>query len=79
MQATNHPLVTLPILTNHTLHIIAPYQPPTLPMNEGSQPYTFPNPIDHAQLGHFSPPTFLVPIVGIDHTPQPTPISSTCP
>jgi hypothetical protein len=44
----------------------------------GSQLYTFLNPFDHAHLGHFSPPTLLVFIGGHDHTPQPTPIFSTC-
>jgi hypothetical protein len=75
MQTTNHPLVTPLILTNHTLPTSAPYQPPTLHVNEGSQPYIFPNPIDHAQLKYFPPPTLLVHTIGHDHTPQPTPIS----
>jgi hypothetical protein len=44
----------------------------------GPKPYTFPNSFNHAQLEHFPPPTLLVPTVGLDHTPQPTPISSTC-
>ncbi len=43
-----------------------------------SQLYTFLNPFNHAQLGHLPPPTLLVPLVGHDHTPQPTLISSTC-
>jgi hypothetical protein len=60
-QITNHPLVTPPILTNHT--------PPTN-FHYWPQPFTFPNPIDHAQLGYFSPPTLLVPTVGHDHTPN---------
>jgi len=76
MQTTNHPLVSPLILTNHTPLISAPYQPPTFHVNEGSQPYTFPNPFNHAQLGHFPPLTLLVPIVGLNHTPQPNPISS---
>jgi len=58
---------------------VPPYQFPTFHANEGSQLYIFPNPFDHAQLRHFPPPTRLVPIVGHDHTPQPTPISSTHP
>jgi hypothetical protein len=78
-QAINHPLVTLSILINHTPPTNSPYQAPTLHVNVGSQPYTFPNPFDHTQLGHFPLPTLLVPIVGHDHTPQPTPISSTHP
>jgi len=79
MQTTNHPLVTLLILTNHTPLINASYQPPTFYLNEGSLPYTFLNPLNHAQLGHFPPPILLVFIVGHDHNLQPTPISSTCP
>jgi hypothetical protein len=72
MQTTNHPLVAPLILANHTPPTSAPYQPPTLHMNEGSQPYTFPNPLDHAQLGHFPPPILLVPTIDHDHNPQPT-------
>jgi hypothetical protein len=79
MQTTNHPLITLPILIKHTPPISAFYQPPTLHVNVGSQPYTFLNPFDHAHLGHFPPPILLVLAFGHDHTPQPTPISSTCP
>jgi hypothetical protein len=72
------PIVTPLILTNHTLPTSAPYKPPTLHVNERFQPYIFPNPLDHAQLRHFSPPILLVPTIGLDHTPQPTLISSTC-
>ncbi len=36
----------------------------------------FPNPLDYAQLRHFSPPTLMVLTVGHDHTPQPTPMFS---
>jgi hypothetical protein len=46
-------------------------------MNERPQPYTFPNPFVHAQLGHFPLPIFLVLTIGLDHTPRPNPISST--
>jgi len=70
MQTTNHPLVTFLILTNHTPLISAPYQPPTFHVNEGSQLYTFPNPLDHAQLGHFPLPIILVPTVSLNHTPN---------
>jgi hypothetical protein len=77
-QTTNHPLVTLTILTNHTPPINSPYHPPTLHVNMGYQPYIFLNPFDHTHLGHFSPPILLVHIIGHDYTPQPTPISSTC-
>ncbi len=72
MQTINHPLVNPPILTNHTPPTSSPYQPPTLHVNVGSQPYTFPNPFDHAQFKHFSFPILLVPIVSHDHTSQPT-------
>jgi hypothetical protein len=70
MQTTNHPLVTLLILINHTPPTSAPYQPLTLHVKEGSKPYTFLNPLNHAQLRHFPPPTVLVPIIGLDHTPN---------
>jgi hypothetical protein len=79
MQTINHSFVTPPILTKHTPPISAFYQPPTLNVNVGSQPYIFPNPFDHAHIGHFSPSILFVPIVGHDHTPQPTPIFSTRP
>jgi hypothetical protein len=77
MQTTNHPLITPLILTNHTPPISAPYQPATLHVNERSQFYTFPNPFDHAQLGHFPPPILLVLTNGFDHNPQSPPIFST--
>jgi hypothetical protein len=77
MQITNHPLITLLILTNHTPPTSAPYQPPTFHVNERSQLY-FPNPFNHAQLKHFPPPILLVPTIGHVHSPQPTPIFSTC-
>jgi hypothetical protein len=77
-QITNHPLVTFSILTNNTLLTSSPYQPLAFHVNVVFQLYTFTNPLDHAQLGHFSPPILLVPILGHAHTPQPTPISSTC-
>jgi hypothetical protein len=69
-QITNQLLVIPPILTNHTPPISSPYWPPTLCMNVGPQLYTLPNPINHAQLGPFSPPTLLVPTIGHDHTPD---------
>jgi hypothetical protein len=59
-QTINHPLVTPLILTNHTPPTSSPYQPLTLHVNVGSQPYIFPNPFNHAQLRHFSLPTLLV-------------------
>ncbi len=74
MQTINHPLVTLLILTNNTPPTSAPYQSPNFHANVGSQSYTFSNPFDHAQLRHSPPLTLLVPIVGHDHTLQPTPI-----
>jgi hypothetical protein len=58
MQTTNYPQITPLILTNHTPPTNTPYQPPTLHVNEGSQPYTFPNPFDHAQLGQFPLPLY---------------------
>ncbi len=48
-------------------------------MNEGPQLYTFPKPLNNAQLGHLPPPILLTFTIGHDHTPQPTPISSTHP
>jgi hypothetical protein len=56
MQTIIHPLVTPLILTNHTPPISSPYQPLTLCVNVGSQPYTFPNPLNHAQLQLFAFP-----------------------
>jgi hypothetical protein len=79
MQTTNRPLITPLILTNHTPPTSAFYHLLNLHVNEGSQLYTFLNSLDHAQLKHFPVPTLLVLRVGHDHTPQPTPISSTCP
>jgi hypothetical protein len=70
MQTTNHPLITFLILTNHTPPICSPYQPPILHVNMGSQPYIFPNPLDHVQLRHFPPPTLLIPTIGYGHTPN---------
>jgi hypothetical protein len=67
---TNHPLVTPPILTNHTPPISSPYQPQILHVNVGSQLYTFPNPLNHAQLKHFPPPILLVLTIGHNHTPH---------
>jgi hypothetical protein len=69
MQNRNHSLFTPPIPTNHTPPTNSPYQPQAFHVNVGSQPYTFPNPFNHVQLGHFSPPTLLVPTIGHDHTP----------
>jgi len=69
MQTINHPLVTPPILTNHTPPFSSPYHSLTLCVNVGSQLYIFPNPFDHAQLRHFSLPTILVPTYDHDHTP----------
>jgi hypothetical protein len=77
-QTTNDALVSSSILTNHTPPTSSPYQPLALRVNVGSQSYIFPNPLNHAQLGHFFPPTLLVPITIHDHSPQPTPIFSTC-
>jgi hypothetical protein len=65
MRITNHSLISPLIPTNHT----SPTRAPALCVNMGSQPYTFPNPLNHAQLGHFSLFILFVPIVGHDHTP----------
>jgi hypothetical protein len=46
---------------------------PNFSWDEGSQPYTFPNPFDYAQLKHFPLPILLVLIVGYDHYPNPPP------
>jgi hypothetical protein len=78
MHTINHPLITPLIPTSYTPPTSSPSQPLAFHVNLGSQPYTFPNPFNHAQLEHFPPPTLLVLIVDHDHTPQPTPISSTC-
>jgi hypothetical protein len=72
---TNHKLITLPILTNHTTPISSPYHPLAFCGNVGS--HIFPNSLNHAQVGHFSLRILLVLTVGHDHTPQPTPISLT--
>jgi hypothetical protein len=76
MQTTNHPLITPLNLTNHTPPINVPYQPPTFHVIKGSQPYIFPNPLDHAQIGHLDFPTLLIHTVSLHHTPthlQPPP------
>jgi hypothetical protein len=77
MQTTNHPLVPLPIVTNHTPHINSLYRPLAFCVNVGPWPYTFQGPLDHAQVGPFPPSTISTPIVPHDRTPQPSPISST--
>jgi hypothetical protein len=77
MQTMNHPLVPPPILTSHTPLIGSPYFPLAFHVNVGPQPYIFPNPLDHAQVGHFPLSTLLALIVAQDQSPQPIPISST--
>ncbi len=77
IQTMKHPLGPPPILTNHTPLINSPYQHLALCVNEGPQPYTFPNPANHAHVEPFPPSILLAPIVTQDQTPQPTPISST--
>jgi len=76
-QTMNHSLVIPSILINHTPPISSPYCPPTLRVNVGPQPYTFPNPLDHAHVKHFPFPILLVLTIGHDQNPQPTPIFST--
>jgi hypothetical protein len=72
MQTMHRPLVPLPILTNHTPPISSPYWLPTLHVNVGSKPYTFPHRFDHAHV-HFFPPSILpTPLIAHDQTPQPT-------
>ncbi len=73
-QTTNHPLITLPILINHTPPINSTYWPLALCVNVGPRIYTFLNPFDHAQVRHFPPPILLVPTVGHHQTPEPTSI-----
>jgi hypothetical protein len=64
-------------LTNHTPLTNCPYQPLALHVNVGSQPHTFPNPLNHAQVTPFPPSIILVPIIAHNQTPQPTFTSST--
>jgi hypothetical protein len=68
-QTTNHPLIPPPILTNHTPLSSSHYQPPTLHVNVGPQPYIFPNLCDHAQ-GPFPPSTLSAFTVTHDQTPN---------
>jgi hypothetical protein len=76
MQITNRPLVSPPIITNHTPPTNSPYQLSTLCVNVKPQPYTFLNPLDTIKVGPFFPFILLTPIVTFNQTPQPTPISS---
>jgi len=78
MQTTHLPLVTPPILTNHTPPTSSPYRPPTLCVKVTPQPYTFPNPFDHAHVGPFPPSTLPAFLIAHDQIPQPTLVSSTC-
>jgi len=86
---TSHPLVP-PSHPNHKLPINSPSQfnklyttyqfpllAPTHCVNVGSQPHTFPNHLNHAQVKRFPPFTLLTPIVAHNQTPQPTFTSST--
>jgi hypothetical protein len=45
---------------------------PTLRVNVGFEPYTFPNPFDHAHVGPFPPSILPTPLVAHDQTSQPT-------
>jgi hypothetical protein len=78
MQIMHLPLVPPCILTNHTPPTNSPYRPLAFRMNARPQPYTFPNPLDHAHVGPFPPSTLPTPPITHDQTPQPTLISSTC-
>jgi len=69
MQTMHHPLVSLPILTNHTPPTSSSYWLPVLHVNVGLEPYTFPNPFDHANLGPFPPSTLPTPSLAHDQTP----------
>jgi hypothetical protein len=73
MQITNYPLTPLTIITNHGPPTSSSYWSLTFHANVGSQPYTFPNPLDNAFVGPFPPSTFLAPTIAHDQTPQPTP------
>jgi len=77
IQTVNHLLVSPPNLTNYTPLTNFPYRPLALHVNVGSQPHTFPNPLNHAQVRPFPPSIILVPIVAHNQTPQPTFTSST--
>jgi hypothetical protein len=58
MQTTNHTLVPLPVITNHTPPINSPYQPQAFCVNVGPQLHAFPNPLNHAQVGPFPLPLY---------------------
>ncbi len=58
IQTIKHPLGPPPILTNHTPLIYSPYQHLALCVNEGPQPYTFPNPANHAHVEPFPLPFY---------------------
>ncbi len=71
--------------TDSPSHVNKPhttYQFPLLALsfcvNVMPQPYIFPNPLDHAHVGPFSPFHSTTPLVVHDQTPKPTFISSTC-
>jgi hypothetical protein len=55
----NHtfPTISPPILRNHTPPINSPYWPLVFCVNVKPQPYIFPNPLNHAHVGPFSPST----------------------
>ncbi len=70
MQTTQHPLVPLPILTNHTPFTSSPYWLLTLCVNVGPELYIFPNLFYHAHVGPFLPSTLPTPPVAHDQTPN---------
>jgi hypothetical protein len=61
MQTMHCPLVTPPILTNHTPPITSPYWPLDLHQNAEPQPYTFLNSLGHAHVRPF-PMSTLQPL-----------------
>jgi hypothetical protein len=66
MQIMHLPLVPPPILSNHTPLTSFFYQPPALCVNVKTQPYTFPNPLDHAHVRPFPLSILLAPLVTHD-------------
>ncbi len=64
MQTMHLPLVPPCILTNH---ISSPI--PLINSSHSAQPYTFPNPFDHAHVGPFPP--FTLPTFPIAHDQTP--------
>jgi hypothetical protein len=66
MQTTNHPLIPLPILTNHTPPTSSPYQSLALHVNVGPDPTLSQTPLDHTQEKPFPPSILSTLIVAHD-------------